>query len=495
MSARSKVALEAAIRNFAAYFQRHPDANLADIAYTCQAGRRAFARRFFLVCSNASDAASALAQLSTARINFQHTLLGTRPPGTRSLAFLFTGQGSQRENMGSEIYKTEPAFRSCVDECSELLKEQVGFDLRDVLYPAHKTHAGATPHLDQAEVAELALFVFEYALARLWMKWGIHPNVMIAQSIGEFVAACLAGVFSLADALSLLAERSRLLKGMPEGAILEPVPALRSVAARLRLHPPQIPFVSNATGTWITAASATDPEYWSAHSARAMLFAQGMECILKTSERTVLVVGPGRALSGIAQPVPDYLCDQSVITSLVDSCEHVPDMESLLTALGRLWLEGSEVDWPGFWGHEKRRRVPLPTYAFERKRYWVDPQPRTDATQNRVTHVSEDTRSGATSPQCAAVPESRSGSGACFRDSSALATDHVERVVAEIWQELLGIDHVGIYDNFFQLGGHSMQGAQLVSRLRSALDVEVPLPSLFEAPTVAGMAERIRAFR
>jgi len=270
---------------------------------------------------------------------------------------------------------------------------------------------------------------------------------------------------------------------MPEGATLEAVPAVRAAAARIRLHPPQIPFVSNATGTWITAASATDSEYWSAHSARAMLFAQGMECILKTSERTVLVVGPGRALAGIAQPVPDYLCDQSVITSLVDSCEHAPDMESLLTALGRLWLGGSEVDWRGFWSDEKRRRVPLPTYAFERKRYWVDPQPRTDATQNRVTQVSEDMRSGATSPQCAAVPESR------------IATDHVERVVAEIWQELLGIDHVGIYDNFFQLGGHSMQGAQLVSRLRSALDVEVPLPSLFEAPTVAGMAERIRAFR
>jgi acyl transferase domain-containing protein len=495
LSARSKVALEAAIRNFAAYFQRHPDANLADIAYTCQMGRRAFARRFFLVCNNANDAASALAQLPTAPINFQRTLMGTTPPGNRSLAFLFPGLGSQRENMGLEIYQAEPAFRSCVDECSALLKQQVGFDLREVLYPPHETQAGTTPHLDQPEVVELALFVFEYALARLWMEWGVRPNVLIGESIGEFVAACLAGVFSLADALYLLAERSRLLKGMHGGGMLAAVPALRAVVARIRLHPPQIPFVSNTTGTWITAASATDSEYWSAHSARPMLFAEGMERLVNTLERTVLVLGPRGALAGIARRVPDSLLVQSVIPSVPGSFERASDMECLMTALGRLWLEGTEVDWAGFWSHEKRQRVPLPTYAFERKRYWVDPQPRTEATPNRAAQVSDTARSAATSSQCAAVPERADRSAECTSDASPLAADHIERVVAGIWQELLGIEHVGIYDNFFQLGGHSMQGAQLLSRLRAALNVEVPLPTLFESPTVAGMAERIRAFQ
>jgi acyl transferase domain-containing protein len=483
LSARSKIALDAAISNFAAYFQRHPDTDLADVAYTCQMGRRAFPRRFFMVCRDASDAATTLAQFPMAPNNLLRTRAGTTIPGEHSLAFLFPEPGSRPKNMGLEIYQTEPVFRSCVDECSALLKEQVGFDLRDFLYPSHETGADGTPHLDQSEVAELSIFILEYALARLWMEWGIRPNVMVGQNIGEFVAACLAGVFSLADALSLLAERSRLLKGMPKGA----------VAARIRLRPPQIPFVSNATGTWITSASATDPEYWAAHSALPMRFAAGVECVAKTSGRTVLVVGPGGELASIAQPVPDHLSKQSFISSIPGSYDHASEMESLLTALGRLWLMGAEVNWPRFWSQEKRLRVPLPTYAFERKRYWVDPQPLTEATPNPGMQVSDNTRSGS-SPR-GAILESANSAAECSSDSSILATDHVERVVAEIWQELLGIEHVGIYDNFFQLGGHSMLGAQLLVRLRSALNVEVPLPSLFETPTVAGMAERIRAFR
>jgi|CZKH01.1.fsa_nt_gi acyl transferase domain-containing protein len=560
-SARSKVAIEATTRNFAAYFRQHPDANLADVAYTCQTGRREFAQRRILVCSDARDAALALGPHTAAPSNFQRVLTGAKPPGERSLAFLFPGQGSQYANMGLEIYRFEPAFRQRVDECFELLKGRVEFDLRDALYPSSDKDEGAAPHLDRTEFAELALFVFEYALARLWMEWGVHPQVMIGQSIGEFVAACLAGVFSLADALSLLAERHLLLRNLPEAAMLaiplseaamrrsiprgveiaaingrcscvvsgtregidqlesemndksvetrrlkvtralhskmmDPLtPALTAVAARIRLQPPRIPFVSGITGTWITSALATDPNYWGSHSARPMRFADGMGCILKASERTLLEVGPGHALGGVAHQHPDKLPEHSIIPAMPHFYEHATEMEWLLTALGRLWLVGNKVDWPGFWSHERRRRVPLPTYAFDRKRYWVDPQPRKNEKRDSPAQVLDGAGTGVISSPGAVAPESVTGSAEESSDCRATPTDEVERVVAEIWQELLGVDHVGVYDNFFQLGGHSMLGAQLLSRLRSALDVEIPLPSLFEAPTVAGMAERIRAFR
>ncbi len=481
LAARSKPALQAATSNFAAYFRQHPEANLGDVTYTSQMGRREFAQRRILVCSGAKDAALALEPL-----NAQRVFTGVKPPADRSVAFVFPGPGAQYVHMGAEIYRTEPTFRERVDECSEALEGLVRFDLREVLYPSSDQPEAATQHLDQSEIAELALFVFEYALARLWMEWGIQPQVMIAQGIGEYVAACLAGVFSLRDGLRLLAERGRLLRKSPDEAKST---AALSDAAGIHLHPPQIPFVSNVRGTWITAGEATDPRYWSAHAHRPSRFTEGMTCIMKASDRTLLEVGPGQTLTEVAQRHPDRLPEHSIIASMPRD-EHTSDSESLMMALGRLWLLGAKVDWQGFWKHESRRRVPLPTYAFDRKRYWVDPQPRTEAAQNPQTQVPEVAKGREVGTQTGpALSAGRAG------DSYVAPTDDVERLVAEIWQKLLGVERVGLYDNFFMLGGHSMLGAQLLSLLRSSFQVEVPLPSLFEAPTVAGMAERIRAFR
>jgi phthiocerol/phenolphthiocerol synthesis type-I polyketide synthase E len=555
LSARSKAALEAASVNLAAYLQQSPNVNLADVAYTTQIGRREFVQRRILVCSDARDAARALTPSSVQRI-----ITGTKPPGERSLAFLFPGQGTQYVNMGLEIYRTEPTFRGCVDECSDFLQKRVGYDLREVLYPMHGNTESTAQRLDQTEVAELALFVFEYSLARLWMEWGICPQVMIGQSIGEYVAACIAGVFSLTDALSFLAERSLLLQNAPAGAMLavlsikaeelrsmqpgleiaatvgpsscivsgpmeainqmecalndkgvqsrrlkvtralhgkmmEPlVRALTSAAAGIRLHPPKIPFVSNVTGTWITAEAATDPAYWGAHASRTLRFAEGMGCILKASGRTLLEMGPGRALASIAQQHPDKLPGHSIISSIPGIDEQTSELESLLTALGRLWLTGTKVDWPGFWSHEKRRRVPLPTYAFDRKRYWVDAPAPAGVKRNLPVQASDEV-SNLISSRSAVVPDTANSCVEKSSDSRVAPKDNVEQLVAEIWQKLLGIERIGIYDNFFQLGGHSMLGAQLLSLLRAAFGVDIPLPTLFEAPTVAGMAERIRAFQ
>ncbi|MGA8763571.1 MAG: beta-ketoacyl synthase N-terminal-like domain-containing protein [Candidatus Sulfotelmatobacter sp.] len=558
LSARSKSALQAATASFADYFHQHPNANLADVTYTSQVGRREFAHRRILVCADSSDAAVALAPL-----NPQRVVTGAKSPGERSLAFMFPGQGTQYVNMGLETYRSEPNFRRNVDECSEFLTGRVGFDLREVLYPTSEQAEAAARRIHQTEVAELALFVFEYALAQLWMEWGIRPQVLIGQSIGEYVAACLAGVFSLHDALALLAERSMLLQRLLEGAMLavalsepemqrsivpglelaatngpsscvvagtveaisqlesglsqkgvesrrlqvtralhskmmEPLgPALTTVVARIPLHPPQIPFVSSVTGTWITAAAATDARYWGSHVHRTVRFSESMRCLLKASNRTLLEVGPGHALASIAQCHPDRLSDHAIISSLPRFDAHTSDTESLLTALGRLWLLGAKVDWPVFWSHEKRRRVPLPTYAFDRKRYWVDPQPPAQTAEKSPMPVIDVGKRGAdSSVRCATVRQNQPAPGVEKSDDSyAAPTDEVERLVAEIWQKLLGVERVGIYDNFFMLGGHSMLGAQLLSLLRSAFHVDVPLPSLFEAPTVAGMAERIRAFR
>jgi acyl carrier protein len=163
----------------------------------------------------------------------------------------------------------------------------------------------------------------------------------------------------------------------------------------------------------------------------------------------------------------------------------------MLNALGRLWLLGAKIDWSGFWRHEKRRRVALPTYAFDRKRYWVEPKMQFSSGKTFSNPAQDKSAAQDTESVCC-----ETSAVSADRDNFyAAPTDDVEMGIVKIWQHLLGVEQVGLYDNFFALGGHSMLGAQLLASLRSAFHVEIPLPSLFEVPTVAGMAERIRAFR
>ncbi|HEY4593366.1 MAG TPA: type I polyketide synthase, partial [Thermoanaerobaculia bacterium] len=199
LSARSGDALEAATGNLAAHLRRHPAVPLADAAYTLQVGRRLLGHRRVLVARDAADAAAALFSRDPER-------LLTRPwdGSRRPVVFLFPGQGAQYAGMGRELYEREPAYRAALDACAGILAPHLnGVDLLQTLHP-EPDDAGADLRLQETELAQPALFAVEYALARLWMEWGVHPEAMLAHSLGEYVAACLAGVFSLEDALALV---------------------------------------------------------------------------------------------------------------------------------------------------------------------------------------------------------------------------------------------------------------------------------------------------
>lgn len=484
LSARSKTALQATAANFASYFQQHPEQSLADVTYTCQVGRREFLQRQVLVCRDARDAAKTLAGVDASRV-----LRATKAPIELSLAFLFPGQGAEYVDMGAELYSSEPTFHKHVDECAELLKRHIGLDLRNSLYSSVGQSGGVVQNIIKAEIAEqflaeLSIFVIEYALAQLWMEWGARPQAMMGQGVGEYVAACLADVFSLEDALWLLAGRDRTMR--------------TGTNAKISLRPPKIPFVSNVTGTWITPTAATDPNYWGSQLRQAVHLAEGLGCLLGASNRAFLEVGPGRTLAELIRQHPTVLKDRVILSSLPKSDEQASEIESMLNALGRLWLLGAKIDWSGFWRHEKRRRIPLPTYVFDRKRHWVDPGPRFSFGEDPSLRALErnGAQTGGALPHCeAGARELETAHFAANAENYTAPADEVEMGVAEIWQRLLGVERVGIYDNFFALGGHSMLAAQLLAALRSAFHVEIPLPSLFEVPTVAGMAERIRAFR
>ncbi|NTU79349.1 MAG: SDR family oxidoreductase [Chloroflexales bacterium] len=436
LSARSAGALEAATANLGRHLRDYPELSLADVAYTLQVGRRAFEQRRIVVCGDAADAAGALEALPPARVYTQ------APAGRPDVVFMFTGQGAQYVDMGRGLYEDEAPFRAAVDRCAELLRPRLGLDLRDLLFPGPQAAEEAAARLGETALTQPALFVIEYALAQLWAAWGVRPAAMIGHSVGEYVAACLAGVFSLEDALALVAARGRLMQALPRGAMLAvalseqellpliegqalslaasnaprlsvisgPVEAVTALQARLgqqgvehqllrtshafhsammepacapfigelrglTLRAPQIPFISNVTGSWITAAEATDPAYWAAHLRRQVRFAEGLEALLTTGPSQILLeVGPGQTLAQLARQHPARQPGHAVLTSLRHPREQHPDVAFALTAMGRLWLHGADVDWRALYEDEQRQRVRLPTYPFERRRYWAGPR-------------------------------------------------------------------------------------------------------------------------
>ncbi len=430
-SAKTHSALEKATDNLAEYLQQHPDLNLADVAYTLQIGRQGFEHRRMLVCHNLKDAVEALQTRDPQRVFSQSP--NVKESSAPEIVFMFPGQGSQYVGMGRELYETESVFREEVDLCCELLQPYLGLDLRSLIYPNNSENQT----LEDTALVQPALFVIEYALAKLWISWGISPQALIGHSIGEYVAACLAGVFSLEDALKLVAMRGKLMQTMPGGAMLAvslsakdveeflneelslaasnsatlcvvsgTYQAIDNLEAKLtakeincrrlhtshafhsammspilepfieavkqvKLNPPQLPFISNVTGTWITEKEAINPHYWAKHLRQTVKFAEGLSQLQEKQNRLFLEVGPGHTLSRFTK---QHSPQSSVLFTLRHPKDKQSDVAFLLNTIGKLWLAGVAIDWSEFYASERRYRLPLLTYPFERQRYWIEPQ-------------------------------------------------------------------------------------------------------------------------
>jgi len=433
LSAKTATALEAAADNLGAYLVANDSVSLPDVAHTLQVGRASFNHRSFVVAEINADAAATLKDRQVRSLAASVVSRAGWP-----VAFLFPGQGSQYVNMGKQLYAHEPLFRELVDECSELLQPNLQLDLRSVLYPTLEKHEWAEAELRETRTTQPALFVVEYALARMWMSWGLLPERMLGHSVGEYVAACLAGVLSLEDALNLVTVRCRLMQSCARGGMLAiaasekevqrylkmgldlaaingsascvlsgPFDALelaekelarQQVAHRrlqsshafhsammdpiieqfvgevekVRLNAPRMRYLSNLTGEWITEEQVTDPEYWGKQLRGTVQFAKGIRNLCDGSDRLTLEVGPGHTnTTAIRQTLPKPALPL-MLTTLPDSQTEESDVKHVLTVLGHLWLHGASVDWNAFASGEKRRRLPLPTYPFERQRFWVE---------------------------------------------------------------------------------------------------------------------------
>jgi acyl transferase domain-containing protein len=493
LSARSPAALDAATANMR---DRVEDHDLADVAYTSQVGRRSFAHRRVLLCAAPAEAAAALDAPPPASV---------AAAGTRSVVFLLPGGGSRRPPDVAGLAATEPVFRRSLDEGFELLRSLTGYD--------------AAADYARPSVQLPMLLLISEALAALWQSWGVRPSALLGHSLGEITAARIAGVLSRRDALDMVVTRARLLETLPPGEMLSvalpagraplgaeldlaavntpdqcvvsgPSARIDELAARLAadgvaatrvpvrsaghsrrldpilepyrehiagltLRPPEIPFLSNVTGTWITDEQATDPAYWARQLRSTVRFSDAVRLLLEHPDRVFLESGPGWTLSTLVRAHPDVVTGRPVVPSLPSGSR---SETAVLGALSRLWLAGVDVDWARFAGPSVRRRVALPAYPFERRRHWFP-------------------------EQTAEVPG----------PEEIRAATSTERVMAQIWREKLGVPDLAADDDFFALGGTSLLITEVMAAVNQRFGTGLSLLTLIESPTVAGLAACVDA--
>ena len=535
LSSKTNAALDRMTDNLAHYFEKHNDTNVADAAYTLQSGRSSFNYRRFIVCGDSVDAAEKLKNLDPKSSGTR--FIETKEP---EVVFMFPGQGSQYVNMGLSFYQSQfdPVFKETVDTCAQILLPHIQCDIRDLLYPTGDVSI-AEITLQNTKYQQPALFVLEYALAKLWQSWGIIPDAMIGHSIGEFVCAAISGVFKLEDVLRLVAARGRMMSELPGGAMLsvrlsavevntklipgvsiaaingpslcvvsgphdkiddfkirlesegvaskilhtshafhsdmmEPiVERFAELVAKIDRTAPQIPIMSTVTAKWVTKNEFIDPMYWARQLRMPVRFAEVIEKIWEDPERVLLEVGPREVATTLARQQIRDRNKQMAISSLSDRAEDNVEWDAILSALGRLWLAGVKIDFKKFWHEEKRNKIKLPTYPFERKRFWLDPasdhfQVRSDSpTSGHTPLLNEFDQVDAVSNPA---------------ESSSVKDGMAKRITA-ILGEISGIemgDDVDESMTFSEMGLDSLFLTQVIFSLEKKFGVKVTFRQLME---------------
>jgi acyl transferase domain-containing protein len=573
LSARTPEALLALARKYENVFAQHSDLNLADVAHTAGVGRSHFEYRLAVPASSTVEAKEWLTAFGRGEKGPNILSGRTARAGAPGVVFLFTGQGSQYPGMGLDLYETRPVFRRELDRCAEILKTRLAKPLLDVMFGGAD---GSSSHLlNETQYTQPALFALEYALAALWRSWGIEPAAVLGHSLGEYVAACVAGVFSVDDALPLVADRARLMQALPRNgamaaifasedrvrAAIAPHANLVSIAAinsprntvisgeanairtildrlqdegvpgtelavshafhsplidpmldefeacarRVSHKAPVIDLVLNETGRVLDRTSPLDPSYWRRHARGAVRFAESVAALCEGGKRVFLEVGPAPVLTGMARQCTgeaDVVWLSSLRRDRAASSE-------MLSSLGALYTLGHNPDWRAVEGGSARRRLALPTYAFQRQRYWLTPS---------RERLSAGDRPAAGDAEPAAYPSSttferngiepasqtadtlsalgpKAGLGAALRASApadqrrllqAFIREQTVRVLA------LGASQpVDTGQSLSELGLDSLMALELRNALAVGVECALPATALFHYPSIDALTDYI----
>jgi phthiocerol/phenolphthiocerol synthesis type-I polyketide synthase E len=455
----------------------------------------------------------------------------------RRVVFLFPGQGSQHVGMGRGLYEGEEVYRRWLERCLSELGGALEADLRGVLLGSEGREEEAESALRQTRLAQPAQFAVSYALARTWLEWGVEPAGMVGHSVGEYVAASLSGVLEVGDAMRLVGERGRLMQEMEGGGMLsvglgeeelerrlsgrlevaavngpvqsvvtgpeEEVERLREELERegvrsrrlrtshafhsgqmepavgryveavrgVRLGRPKSRYASNVSGE-LAGEEVMEAEYWGRQLRERVRFWAGLERVREGMEDALLLeVGPGNALTSLVKQQGEV----EAVASMRHPEDRRGDRRVLLEALGRLWVSGAEVDWEAYGAGRGGRRVHLPTYPFQRRRYWID---------GHVTVTAGTLDSGADAEANETEREPQ---------EPQATLPPVEQSIADRWRALIGVDTVRPTDNFFELGGNSLLATHLVNQLIEAYDIELTVRHVFDNPTTRDLARVVEA--
>jgi len=552
LSARSESSLLVAQRNLAAALKDDPHLPLAAATHTLQNGRHHFAHRSAVVASSIEEAIAGL--------EGERPIAGKAGETPPPVVFMFPGQGAQYVGMGLGLYESEPEYARWIDHGTRLLEERAGIDVRKFLCRNSEPIEELSAALKDTRITQPALYLVEYATARLWMSRGLKPDAMIGHSVGEFVAATLANVMSFDDALLLVAARGRLMQEQPKGAMIsvradvqtvrdflgdgveiaavnapklcvasgtfeaadalceklqaaeiafsrlhtshafhsammdQAAAALREQTDKIAYGQATIPYVSCVTGDWQTDALGTSPEYWAGHCRDAVRFSDGLATICRDRKPVLLEVGPGRTLSTFAAQTIGRSDLAAVIQSLPEHDRASETASTFAAAHARLWVAGCNLEWPAL-PPEASRRVPLPTYPFERRRHWIDAPPpiRRTTSTTEVSPISaavsqgglpNPTPSHGTQAMNAMTP---APSGRIERLESALLARLAEMSGEEITPDSTGA-------TFLELGFDSLFIGQFAQKIEKEYKVKLSFRELLSnIPSVSALARHLNA--
>ncbi|MFD2168478.1 type I polyketide synthase [Tumebacillus lipolyticus] len=513
LSAKTSTALEAVTERLLRYFEQHPQVSLADTAYTLQVGRASHPFRRLVLCRDVEEAKRMLRERPSDRV-----INGASDMARRPAVLLFPGSGAEElRRTAQELYASESAFRQQLDKLREVFLAVTGQNL-DIALSA-----------PQQQTEDAVLFVLEYALAKLWLDWGLQPEALIGHGVGSFVSAALAQVLTVQDALVLVTERARLLGALPQAVALEvPLSAAelapvlgselsvveevgphRTIIAGpraaieefqrdladfnvrctvvterftlpsaisdatvgafweklqvVRLHEPQLPVLCSTMRDWLSVEQATDARFWAEQLRTPVSFSDGLQDWAKKSAHLYLEIGTMGFLGERVRSMLPAEQAGALWTSVRDENAPWTAAEHLQVIWGEIWLQGGVVDGAGYHRGEARRRIPLPTYPFERQSFWVGQ----------------------------IVQPFAAGVSAKGTDEEVLLdTDNeIELNIAKIWSELLGIKQVTLDDDFYELGGDSLLSIQLIARIKKLYPVELDMRQLVEATKIGEFAE------